>query len=119
VLPTLFGVIVLVALIVLLMRRGVGTFSSWADISLIFLLIPLLIVGLIIIGILVALLVLAIRLYGEIPHLAYQAYRRMLSLRSGARRVSGIAAKPFFILSAARAGIKEGLRSIRLIFNRP
>lgn len=119
ILPLASGVVVLAAIIVLLVRRGVGTPSAWADLSLVFLLVPVLIMGLIFFFILAAVFVLSLRLTIEIPFLTFQIYDGIRSAHSGVRRVTGMVTRPFFIPSAIRAALKAGLRSIRMIFIRP
>jgi hypothetical protein len=118
-LPIALGVVVLAAIIVLLVRRGVGTPSAWADVSLVFLLVPVFIVGLIIFFVLAALFVISLQLTIEIPYLTFQIYDGIRSAHSGVRRVTSMITRPFFIPSAIRAALKAGLRSIRMIFIRP
>jgi hypothetical protein len=118
-LPVAIGIVLLGTTVALLLRQSVGSFSAWADISLVFLLVPLFVIGLIVFVILAALLVVSFQIGIEIPFLTFKIYDGIRSAHSGARRATGMITKPFFIPSAIWAGIKAGLRSIRMIFYRP
>ena len=105
-LPFVFGLIFLLALAILITVNQIGTASSWAEISTIFLIIPLLILSLIPLALFVALIVLIMRLIPAIPPYARMVQDAIHKVGHYAKRGADMAAEPFMRTQSLSARVR-------------
>lgn len=99
--PLLTGVLLVGALAVGIIVSGVGDASRWADISLIWLLVPMLVLALIPLALLVALIYGLALLMGVLPPYARQAQQVFETIEAVVRRNADRAVEPFLRVHAA------------------
>ncbi len=109
ILPTVVGFLLVAFLAVLLARAEVADASQWADVSLIWLVLPVLLLGLIPLAILGALIYLVTRLLAVLPIGAFRLQKAVIEVEARVRIGTDKAADPIIRLRGARAA----LRSIR------
>lgn len=112
--PLIAGVVVLIALAVWLSLVSFGDIElaeKWASVSLIWLIIPAMVMTLVLALILGGILYLVIKLIDSFPALAFKIEEFMLQVRIKARQISDAAVKP--VTSA-----KSGWAGFRAIFGR-
>jgi hypothetical protein len=96
-----------VALLVIVSgARGNGTISMWADISLIWLIMPVLLILLVILAINGGLLYGIIKLIGVLPGIFFKLQRVLSKIHEKVEAGSNAAAAPFIKASSLRAAIK-------------
>jgi hypothetical protein len=97
----------LIAVVSLLWVNSVGDTSTWADVALILVLIPTMILGLILLALLLALAVLIGKLIGIIPEPAYQVSTFMRMVEKQVKRITDLVLQPVMTLSALVSSLKE------------
>jgi hypothetical protein len=115
-LPLVLGLLVLGLIIALFSANQVGSFSAWADVSLIFLLIPVCLSGLLVLAVLAGLVYLFIMIITWIPQPAYQIELALRRVDRAVQRVSRVVSRPFMFPSAIAAAFTQVFRSIASIF---
>jgi hypothetical protein len=118
-LPLLLGILVIVLLIAMLWVNQAGSFSLWADITLIFILVPFFIMGMILLIVSAGLVYAIALLIGWIPQPAYQIEAALTRVDRLVRRYTRMIARPFMLPSAIAAAWMELVRSIASIFQKP
>ena len=118
-LPFIIAILLLVGLCYVIVREGFGTASAWADTSLTFMLIPVLIMGLIPL-VLIGLMIYGIyKLITILPE-AFQRARRFLGqVEDTVQEAGDTAARPFLVTQSFWAGVQAifgWLASIVTIF---
>jgi hypothetical protein len=107
------GLIVLAALVyAILLAAGMGGVSEWADVSLILLILPGLVMTLVFVAItggLAFLVTVAIR---KLPKLTARIMGVLLKLQNGVNTFSKKAAQPFITVSSWQAGLRRLKRSV-------
>lgn len=114
-LPLSLSTLVLAALVAWLWVGGVGDTGTWADVALILLLAPALLIGLVILAVFIALAILIGRLIGLIPEPAHRAHVIICRIERETSRGVDMALRPLLTLSALWAAIKaigKGLISL-------
>jgi hypothetical protein len=114
-LPLGLFALLLAALVAWLWMGGVGDAGTWADVALILLLIPAMLMGLVILAAFIALAVLIVRLIGIIPEPAHRAQSIIRRVERETSRSVDLALRPLLTLSALWAAFKaicKGLISI-------
>ncbi len=106
VLPLVLSILVLVGLAVVVALSGVGDASRWADISLIWLLLPLLLLSLVPLVAVVAMIVLISRLIGRLPGLAVQLQQIFEQVEGIMNRVADRTSEPVIKLRSAVAALR-------------
>ena len=107
-LPFIAGTLVIAAIVAVAWRSGAGTASSWADTSLTFLLLPLLLLCLLPFALLVALSYILARLMGWLPEPLDRLDQIMQRVQAGSGRVTRTAVRPFIHLRALWAAFGAG-----------
>ena len=108
-LPVILSFVLLLAagaFIVLLAVRGEGQARLWADISLTWLILPLMVFALILMVILGGLIYALVRLTGAIPRLTSRAQDLAGRASAGTRRVTEKVVKPFVWLKEVSAAVE-------------
>ena len=104
--PLGLGILVLAALVAWLWIGGVGDAGTWADVALILLLIPALLIGLAILAAIIALAVLIVRLIGLIPEPAHRTQVIIRRVERETSRSIDLALRPLLALSSLWAALK-------------
>ena len=117
-LPFGIGVLLIAAVIVSATLTSFGSFSGWADASLILLIIPTMVMGILLLAILAGLAYLVFRLIGAIPGPA--ARLRELSERLAHRSKTGgeSVARVVMIPRSATAAVRAGWQAFFSIFRK-
>lgn len=115
-LPLLLGAIVIAGTVVMVFTTGLGTTRIWADVSLIFVLLPLCIMGLIPMLLLIALSYGTGRLLGWLPEPMDQFVQIMERVDRETRRGGGIVAQPMIAFQGLMATVETFLRGLIDIF---
>jgi hypothetical protein len=102
----------LVTVVTLVWVNGVEDTSAWADVALILVLIPTMILGLILLALLIALAVLIGRLIGIIPEPAYQISTFMRMVENQVKRITDLVLEPVMTFSALVSSLKEIVNSL-------
>ena len=109
-LPLGLSALAVIALVVGLWLGGVGDAGTWADVAVIMLLIPALLVGLIVLAAFIALAVLVGKLIGIIQEPAYRAQVIAHRVRKGITNGTDLALRPLLEMSAAGAVLRAVVR---------
>lgn len=118
-LPLLLGILVLVGIGLLVVRAGFGSASEWADTSLIFMLIPTIILGLVLVVLLGAMVYGIIKLIPMIPVWFTSIRRFFWQAENAVQRTGDIAVRPFTVMKSSWAALRASfgwLASIARIF---
>jgi hypothetical protein len=110
ILPFSVGLLVILALVmitILSATRGGGDVSLWADISLIWLLLPVIFFTLIFFAIVSGLVYLVIKLIAILPKYAFKAQNIMTTVQEKVRLGSDKAAEPFMKVNGFWAGLRK------------
>ena len=113
-LPFVFGVVVFLVLAVLTGLSGVGEVSRWADVSTIWLIIPVLFVGLIFLAILGGLIFAVIWLVRNLPRYALKLQNIFALIEAKTRQASDAAVEPILRAQSFSASVKALRRNLRL-----
>jgi len=105
-LPLGLFTVVLAALVAWMWVGGVGDASSWADVALIMLIIPALLLGLIAVAAIVALAVLVGKLIDVIPEPAYRVRKIFRRAERETARATDLALRPVVKLTALWAALR-------------
>jgi uncharacterized protein involved in cysteine biosynthesis len=111
-LPLLVGLLLLGGLIGLVITRGFGGLSVWADASLIFVLLPACLMGIIPLLLLVGLSYAVAQLTGWLPGPMAEAERLMRRVAYESRRGADVAARPMLVFQGILATIETFLRGL-------
>ena len=106
-LPFLIGILVFVGIGLLVVRAGFGSASVWADTSLIFMLLPMILLGLVLLVLLVALVYGIYKLITMIPEWFTIIRRFFWQAENAAQRIGDIAVRPFTVMKSSWAALKE------------
>jgi len=115
-LPIALAVLLIVVLVAAVVAVGYGTTSSWADISLVLLAVPLAILLLLLTAALAGAIYLMFRLIGEVPPITSRLQEGADQLAGAVRRGSDVAVKPILAPAGVAAALAEVGRSLRAIF---
>lgn len=115
-LPLGGGLILVAALVAFLWQGGVGTASGWADIALVFVLFPVMILGLILLLFLAGLTYSIGALVGWIPGLTRRAQGIVGRVEGVVRKASRLAVRPIMAPRAVWRASETALRSLASIF---
>jgi len=107
-LPFIAGTLVIAAVVAVAWRSGAGTASSWADTSLTFLLLPLLLLCLLPFALLVALSYGLVRLMGWLPGPLDRLDQIMQNVQAGSGKATRAAVRPIIQLRALWAALGAG-----------
>jgi hypothetical protein len=110
---TILAVVVLIAVAIAL---PYGTASSWADVSLVVLAVPMALLLLLLTAALGGLFYLMVIMIREIPPLSSGLQERADQVAAAAQRGSDVAVQPILIPSGLAAGLAEAVRALRSIF---
>lgn len=113
ILPMVLVGVVLLAGVVALGLTGVGSAGRWADISLMWLLLPVIVLSIVPLALLVGLIYGLTRALGALPGLAYQAQRALLRVERTTRRIADRAAAPVIGVESRTASWKAFWRTLR------
>ncbi len=118
-LPFLIGILVFVGIGFLVVRAGFGTVSAWADTSLIFMLLPTIILGLVIVVLVGSMVYGIIKLIAIIPVWFTSIRRVFWQAENAVQQASAIAVRPFTVMKSSWAALRAScgwLVSIARIF---
>lgn len=118
-LPLLIGILVFVGIGFLVVRAGFGSASSWADTSLIFMLLPAIILGLVLVVLLGSMVYGIVKLIDIIPVWFTSIRRVFWQVENTVQRTGDIAVRPFTVMKSSWAALQESyswLVSIARIF---
>jgi hypothetical protein len=115
-LPLFVGLLVLIGMVILLRRGGVGTASAWADASTVFLLIPVILLGFLFTLALIAFAVGMGYLIGWLPGPIRKGWEILIQIRSGARRGADMVARPIVSARGVWAALRAAVESVTSIF---
>ncbi len=107
--PLALGVLAVLALGLWVLMGSIGDSSVWADVSLVILAGPVLLLGLVQLALAVALVVGLTKALQAIPAPMRQADLALWRLKRAVRRGSDLAAKPLIAPRAAAAALRHGL----------
>jgi hypothetical protein len=108
-LPFILGVILLLAagvLVVLTGIQGTGPVGLWADISLIWLLLPTILFTIIFLALMSALLYGLVRLINKLPVFTKKAHNLFWTIEDKVKKASDAAARPVIKVAGLRAGLR-------------
>ena len=108
--PFLVMAVLIIAGAVLVTTGGAARASTWADVSVIWLLIPALLVAFVFLAVLVTILYGMGKMLQIIPHYTGKAQGIFSRISSGTRRVADGTTKPFFWFKEAGAVVKSIFR---------
>jgi hypothetical protein len=111
-LPLVVGVIVVIALLVLASLAGTAQASRWADISLIFLLIPVMVISLIFLVLGAGLVYALVRVLQVIPAFAFRVQNLFTLIEDRVRTGANLAAEPIIRVSSWLAAIRTLRREL-------
>jgi hypothetical protein len=117
-LPLIFILLLLGAIVALLWVGGVGSYSGWADIALVILIIPALLLGLILFVILAGLCYGIMTIIGMIPEPAKRVQEISTRIANETRRFADLAVRPLLAPRAAKTAMIETLRYLASIFSK-
>ena len=109
-LPFVVGVLLILALAVLSVVSALGggeVVSRWADISLIWLILPMIVFTLIFLAVVSGLVYLVVKLIGVLPGYAFKAQEFLASLQEKLRSLSDKAAQPVIKVGGVWAGVRK------------
>lgn len=112
ILPLVIGVIAAIALLVLAGLAGAAQTSRWADISLIFLVIPVMVVSLIFLALGAGLIYALVRVLQVIPTFAFRAQNLFTLIEDRVRTGANLAAEPIIRVSSWLAAIRTLRREL-------
>lgn len=112
-LPIVVGILLLSTMVVLIIVLGLGGVGVWADVSLVFLILPVLLVGLLVMVFLGAVLFGIWRLSGWVLPPLRKAQTFTAQAAHSTRRGMDLAAKPVIVASGLAAGLASICRGIR------
>ena len=118
-LPFLIGILVLVGIGILVVRAGFGSVSAWADTSLIFMLLSMIILGLVLLVILGSVVYGIAKLIAIIPVWFTSIRRVFWQAENAVQQAGDIAVRPFTVMKSSWAALQESygwLVSIARIF---
>ena len=115
-LPLFLGAVVVAGLVAAVFTTGLGTTRIWADVSLIFVLLPLCFMGFIPLVVLIALSYGTARLLGWLPQPMDQFVRIMERVERETRRGGVLVARPMIALQGLMATVETFLRGLIEIF---
>jgi hypothetical protein len=113
--PVLLGVIALLAVSGVMIWAGLsgsGNLSKWADVSLIWLILPVLVVFLLFLAVLGALVYAVILLLQVLPRYTYKAHQAFEAASGLVKRGSDAATEPVMRAASTAAGLRTLLRSL-------
>jgi hypothetical protein len=111
--PLVIGAVIILILAVLVTTGSPQTASLWADISLVWLIIPVMIVSLILLVLLAGLAYAVIWLVRTIPGYAMQAQNFMIMIASQVEKLGNVIVEPILRLNAFLASLQVLSRSLR------
>lgn len=111
-LPLLLGVILALVFAVLAGLAQADSASRWADISLIFLLIPVMVVSLLFLAILAALVYLMIRILKFVPPVALKVHNIFAQVEQRVRTGSNLAVEPMLRVQSWLAALRTLRREL-------
>jgi hypothetical protein len=111
--PLVIGAVIILILAVLVATGSPQTASLWADISLIWLIIPVMIISLILLALLAGLAYAVIWLVRTIPSYALQAQNFMIMISSQVERLGDMIVEPILRVNAILASLQALSRSLR------
>jgi hypothetical protein len=106
-LPFLIGVLVFVGIGFLVIRAGFGSASAWADTSLIFMLLPMIILGLVLLVLFGAMIFGIVKLIAMIPEWFLSIRRVFWQAENAVQRSGDIAVRPFTVMKSSWAALQE------------
>ena len=118
-LPLVIGILVFVGIGLLVVRAGFGSARVWADTSLIFMLLPMLILGLVLLVLFGSMIYGIVKLITKIPEWFTIIRRFFWQAENAVQRTGDIAVRPFTVMKSSWAALKESyswLVSIARIF---
>lgn len=118
-LPFLIGILVFVGIGLLVVRAGFGSASVWADTSLIFMLLPTILLGLVLFVLLVLMVYGIYKLITMIPEWFTSIRRFFWQAENAVQQTGDIAVRPFTVMKSSWAALRESyswLVSIARIF---
>ncbi len=111
-LPLVLGFLLVAGLAVALGLLGVGDTSRWADISVMWMLLPLLVLALIPLALLIALIYGLVRLLAVLPGWAFQAQKAIAQAAQFVRQVADRLTEPFMRVESTQAALRAGRRTL-------
>jgi|WetSurMetagenome_2_1015567.scaffolds.fasta_scaffold48496_2 hypothetical protein len=105
--PVIVAAIIVIAAAVFIATRGTSVTTSWADVSIIWLVLPFLFFAFVLIGILGFLIYGIARLLGIIPVYSRKTQEVLVSISMGARKVTDGSIKPIVWINQAGAVLKR------------
>lgn len=106
-LPLSIGILVIVGIGFLVVRAGFGSASAWADTSLIFMLIPAIILGLVLVVLLGSMVYGIVKLIAIIPVWFISIRRVFWQAENAVQRTGDIAVRPFTVMKSSWAALQE------------
>ena len=111
-LPLVVGMAIIAGMVTLALGTGFGTTRIWADVSLVFVLLPLCILGFIPLALLIALSFGTARLVGWLPEPLEQVVSTMERVAREARRGGKLVTRPMVALQGLIAMVETFLRAL-------
>ncbi|MBE9478709.1 MAG: hypothetical protein IMY80_01995 [Chloroflexi bacterium] len=106
-LPFLVGILVLVGIGILVVRAGFGSVSAWADTSLIFMLLPMIILGLVLVVLFGAMIYGIVKLITMIPEWFTIIRRFFWQAENAVQQAGDIVVRPFTVMKSSWAALQE------------
>jgi hypothetical protein len=106
-LPSLIGILVLVGIAFLIVRAGFGSVSVWADTSLIFMLIPAIILGLVLAVLIGSMVYGIVKLIAIIPVWFTSIRIVFWQAENAVQQAGDIAVRPFTVMKSSWAALQE------------
>ncbi len=106
-LPSLIGILVLVGIAFLIVRAGFGSVSVWADTSLIFMLIPAIILGLVLAVLIGSMVYGIVKLIAIIPVWFTSIRIVFWQAENAVQKAGDIAVRPFTVMKSSWAALQE------------
>jgi hypothetical protein len=117
-LPLLVIILILAGGVAALWVTGSGTTSAWADISLVLLLIPALLLGLIVLAILIALVYAMLQVITLIPGPARQLHKVVEKIAGRSLQFTDLIVRPMILPQAGAAAVRQFWRTLFSIFRK-
>jgi hypothetical protein len=115
-LPLFVGLVALIGLVFFLRGSAVGSAGAWADTSMVFLLIPVILLGFLFTLACIAVAVGLGYLIGWLPGPIRRGWEILLRVNSGIRRGADLAARPIVSAKGVWASMRAGVDSVTSIF---
>ncbi len=116
-LPMIIGILIVAAVITAVLNTGFGSIGTWADVSLIFVLLPICVLGFLPLILIIALCYGLGRLVGWLPEPLRKVDAFLIRASHEARRGSNLLAQPMFVLHGVAATIRAFFRGLLNLFH--